>query len=580
MHELSPLMDGLVGARDFEAAADQVLRALQQVVEEALASSPYAGRGRVLRGVVHLRPDEGYRRLAVREGNSGRSRQGKAESTLEGDVSAPLLVSATAWRWLVQHRCAVFIDVGAGEIRPRVSQVPGALPENASFEGHESRQRMLGRKASHVCVLPLRGVGGHVEGMISLEVGCPAATGQDFIWEACCERLQTLADMAALHLVGLPPRPVETPQVDEFLPVIGAAMSGLLPILRVFARQDETLLISGPTGAGKSRLARWCHEQSRRKQGPFEVLDLMTVPEELQMAELFGWRKGAFTGAVRDSAGSVQRAQGGTLFIDEVDKLSLKAQAGLLHVLEERNFRVLGESGEERRADVRFIVGTNTDLQAAVRAGRFREDLYYRIHVLPVQLPPLEQRRDEIPAWAQHMASRRHRQEHAEGEAHLTAEAAQSLQRSSWPGNLRQLDNVVRRAYTLALVKHDESPREVRVTAQHVERALAYEQRGPPQEPLTEAFRSAAQAFIQEAQRLGTGLELDLADALKGFILSLGAEQLGLDQIFTLLGREYLLKNRNHYKAFKREMEKIEALYKAIGRPPPLDLLLRQEDKG
>jgi hypothetical protein len=151
--------------------------------------------------------------------------------------------------------------------------------------------------------------------MISLEASCMAALGQEFIWRDCEERLQLIADVAAPFLGSLPLRPIGPPAGDEFLPVIGSTMSRLLPILRVFAQENETLLISGPTGAGKSRLARWCHEHSPRRQGPFEVLDLMTVPEELQMAELFGWKKGAFTGAARDSPGSVTRAEGGTLFI-------------------------------------------------------------------------------------------------------------------------------------------------------------------------------------------------------------------------------------------------------------------------
>ena len=116
------------------------------------------------------------------------------------------------------------------------------------------------------------------------------------------------------------------------------------------------------------------------------------------MAELFGWRKGAFSGAVKDNPGCVARAEGGTLFIDEIDKLSLKAQAGLLHVLEDRTYRALGEAGSDQKANVRFIVGTNANLPEAVRRGTFREDLYYRINVLPVRVPPLDERRDEIGA--------------------------------------------------------------------------------------------------------------------------------------------------------------------------------------
>src|SRR5262249_23145946 len=150
---------------------------------------------------------------------------------------------------------------------------------------------------------------------------------------------------------------------DQFLPVVGPAMTPLVEMLRIFAEQEETVLLTGPTGAGKSRLARWCHQHSRRAKGQFEILDLATVPEDLQLADLFGWKRGACTGAARDTAGAVTRAAGGTLFIDEIDKLSMRAQAGLLRVFEERRYRPLGEGASDRAADVRFIVSTNANVR-------------------------------------------------------------------------------------------------------------------------------------------------------------------------------------------------------------------------
>ncbi|MFY2563159.1 sigma-54-dependent transcriptional regulator [Corallococcus terminator] len=355
-----------------------------------------------------------------------------------------------------------------------------------------------------------------------------------------------------------------TSRTDAFLPVIGESMSGLIQVLRVFTQQEDTILISGPTGSGKSRLARWSHEHSGRKAGAFEVLDLMTVPEELQMGALFGWRKGAFTGAVQNSQGCLALAKGGTLFIDEIDKLSLRAQAGLLHVLEERTYRVLGE-GTLHRADVRFIVGTNVDLHEAVVAGRFREDLYYRVNVLPIQIPPLDARRDEIIPWAQYMLSRRHQEREREGRALLSPDAQAQLLGRSWPGNLRQLDNIIRRAYSLSVMSQGDDELLLRDT--HVMQALGYEE-SPTSRSLIEALRVASACFVMEAQRAAVPWDLDLADAFRGFVLGTAVRQVGREEAFLLLGRKRLLKNRNHYKALERELKKVDALVEAVGQSP------------
>jgi DNA-binding NtrC family response regulator len=307
------------------------------------------------------------------------------------------------------------------------------------------------------------------------------------------------------------------------------------------------------------------------------------VPEDLQMAELFGWKKGAFTGAVKDSLGSIGRAESGTLFIDEIDKLSLKAQAGLLRVLEERTYRVLGDGAGDRGADVRFIIGTNVDLREAVRTGRFREDLYYRINVLPLRVPSLDERRDEIPLWSNYMVNRRHKEQFPLGQARLTPEAELLLSRRTWPGNLRQLDNIIRRAYTLALVEHGATPALV-LAEGHVARALEYE--GGASEAdvrashsLTDAFRAAATAFIAEAKRRGTALDLGLTESLMGMVLGQAVQQMGREEAFRLLGRENLLKNRNHHKVLKRELEKVEALYKELGEgSSPFATLLTEDE--
>ncbi|QRK08252.1 sigma-54-dependent Fis family transcriptional regulator [Archangium violaceum] len=579
---IQQLLLSLLKCGDFEEAANAVLESMLRSAEEALDASPYARRGRVLRGTVHLRPGEGYLRLAARDARTGPGRPPAGDE----DVELTLLTSTTAWRSVVTHRGAVSIDVNAGTVQPLATGAATDDPREVNlpaseFHSPESRQRMLGRRASHVLVLPLRVPGGAIDGLISLEADCPAAMGTDFIWRELAEPLQWLADVAAPYLVNLPVRPAEAATADEFLPVVGAAMGHLLPVMRVFARQDETLLISGPTGAGKSRLARWCHENSRQKQGPFEVLDLMTVPEELQAAELFGWKKGAFTGAVRDNVGAVARAEGGTLFIDEIDKLSLRTQAAMLHVLEERTYRMLGEDSRERHANVRFIIGTNADLKGAVREGRFREDLYYRLNVLPIRLPALDERRDEVPLWARYMAGRRHRQRVPDGTALLTPEAERGLASASWPGNLRQLDNIIRRAYALALSCQGEDVREVRIEERHVAQALSYDAATGSRAPVMERLRAAAEALVDAVERHeGEPVDLDLTDAFRGFVLGVASQRLGREEAFKRFGREKLVATRNHHRALRRELEKIEALGRALGIEQPLPFPELQEETG
>jgi DNA-binding NtrC family response regulator len=554
------LLAPLMASSCFEEAAEVVLQAVLAEAEAALAASQFTGRGRLLRGMVYIHPGDGYRRLFGIEHRSG--------PRLD-DIG--YFASANVWRWIVEHRCSVSIDVRLETIRPWLPD--GTLhPVNDSrgprgVPGPESRERLLSRETTHVHVVPLRTPDGHVGGVVSLEASCMAATGHEFIWGACNDAVRLCADMAAPYLCTLPSGRAQVVATDELLPVVGPSTANLIEMLRVFARQEETLLLSGSTGVGKSRLGRWCHEQSRRRGRPYEVLDLLGVPEDLQMAELFGWRRGAFTGAVKDNPGAIARAQGGTLFVDEIDKLSLKAQAGLLHVLEERRYRPLGDDASERRADVRFIVGTNADLRGTVRAARFREDLYYRISVLPVRLPSLAERLDELPLWADYMVRRRHGED-SRDQAHLASAAIDLLLEARWPGNLRQLDNVLRRAYALALHDRGAAEGDLLLQRHHVERALAYEDVAEPGSLLAQLWQ-AATAFVEEAERRGPargGLPLELCDAFRGMVLGVALQRLGdREQAFELLGHRQTLRHRNHHKVMRRELEKVRELMRALG---------------
>lgn len=558
---LASLLEQLRSAVSFEEAASHTLGRMLEACETQLQQSGFATQGKIVRGVVHLRPGDGYRGLAVLEA-------GAAE--LSGvDAAEGRLTSTTAWRWVVETGRSVSIDVTVGQVLVAGKTSVADKRLRGEFASQESRALLLRRDVTHLHVAPLRGPRGSIDGMISLEAQCRSAMGTPFIWPECSAWLELLADVAAPFLVGLPPRPARGQAVDAYLPVVGASMAPLVEMLRTFAQQEEPILITGPTGAGKSRLARWCHEQSPRRGRPFEVLDLSAVPEELQMAELFGWKRGAFTGAVRDNPGYIARARGGSVFIDEIDNLSPRAQAGLLHVLEERTYRTLGDDGRETQADVRFLVGTNAALQTAVREKRFREDLYYRINVLPVRLPELRERADEIPLWAQFMAQRRHQSSVPDGQASLSEAAQGVLAAQRWPGNLRQLDNIVRRAYALAAMEHGgRAPRQVTLDVAHVRHAMTYEGT-EEQRSAVESFLSAATAFVSAAEAAGGALDLDLTEGFKGLVLGAATEKLGgnRDAAFTLFGKDKLTKNRNHHKVFRRELVRAEELCRALGEP-------------
>jgi DNA-binding NtrC family response regulator len=217
------------------------------------------------------------------------------------------------------------------------------------------------------------------------------------------------------------------------------AMHTLIAMATQVAHADVPVLITGPNGAGKEVLADIIHANSSVRSGPYLKVNLGALPAELIEAELFGTEAGAFTGA-RARVGRFEAANGGTLFLDELGNLAPAGQAKLLRVLQTGELERLG-SNVTRRTHVRMIAATNTDLRAAIREGRFREDLYYRLNVIELELPPLARRREDILPLAQHFLG---------GERELAADAERALLRHSWPGNVRELQNVIRRACLLA----------------------------------------------------------------------------------------------------------------------------------
>jgi len=219
-------------------------------------------------------------------------------------------------------------------------------------------------------------------------------------------------------------------------------------LIRLVGPRRVTVLITGETGSGKEVAARALHLAGPRRRGPFVAVNCGALPETLLEAELFGHVRGAFTGALQNRTGRFEAAQGGTLLLDEIGEMALELQAKLLRVLQEREFQRLGSS-ETVRADVRVVAATNCELERRVAQGRFREDLFYRLNVVPLRLPPLRQRRGDIPALAAHLLDRVCREEQLPPRR-ISDEALEHLAAFSWPGNIRQLENAVEMAVALS----------------------------------------------------------------------------------------------------------------------------------
>jgi two-component system response regulator PilR (NtrC family) len=224
-----------------------------------------------------------------------------------------------------------------------------------------------------------------------------------------------------------------------------AVMRNLFQLLETVAATSSTILITGETGTGKELAARAIHHNSPRRANRFVALNCSAIPETLLEAELFGHVRGAFTGAVGTRQGKLEQAHKGTLFLDEVATMSPALQAKLLRVLQEREFERVGDS-HTVKIDVRIIAATHNDLSKMVADGTFREDLYYRLHVIPVQLPALRERREDIPLLAQHFLQRLGAEQVPPRTVTMSQQALRRLMAYSWPGNVRQLENIVERA--------------------------------------------------------------------------------------------------------------------------------------
>lgn len=304
---------------------------------------------------------------------------------------------------------------------------------------------------------------------------------------------------------------VEENAFDNDLVAVDPRTRELAELARRVAASDATVLISGESGTGKEVFARYIHRRSQRATAPFVAINCAAIPENMLEAVLFGYEKGAFTGAYNASPGKFEQAQGGTLLLDEISEMSLALQAKLLRVLQEREVERLG-GHKLIRLDVRVLATSNRNLRAEVAAGRFREDLFYRLNVFPLQLPSLRERRQDILPIAQRLIERHDAFAPA---LVLSDEAVQRLLGHAWPGNVRELDNVMQRALIL------KSGTSITAADLHFEKESIPAQTFSPAScnvesdgGLSEDLRSREQQVIIDALRVANGNRKDTAERL------------------------------------------------------------------
>ncbi|WBH16573.1 nitrogen regulation protein NR(I) [Sphingomonas radiodurans] len=294
---------------------------------------------------------------------------------------------------------------------------------------------------------------------------------------------------SALKRRGATP-PTQSEDEDYSLPLIGRSPA-MQEVYRVIARvvsNDLTVLVSGESGTGKELVARAIHDLGQRRAAPFVAINMAAIPRDLIEAELFGHERGAFTGAAQRTAGRFEQAAGGTLFLDEIGDMPIEAQTRLLRVLQSGEFTTVG-GARTIRANVRIVAATNRDLIQTVASGQFREDLYYRLNVVPITLPALRERRGDIAMLARHFLDRA--AESGLPRKTLDDDAIDNLEQHDWPGNVRQLENLMRR---LAALSRDD-----RISAAEIALMLG---EGATSAPPDVAIDAAVRGYVERLARL------------------------------------------------------------------------------
>jgi DNA-binding NtrC family response regulator len=358
-------------------------------------------------------------------------------------------------------------------------------------------------------VILMTGFGTIDQAVEAMKLGATNYIQKPFRNEAIVSMVGTLSRVRDLEAENLALKAELRSRSAAFEGFVGRseAMRAVFERIRTVAPTDATVLIEGESGTGKEQVARALHLASARAEGPFIAISCAALPESLLEAELFGHERGAFTDARKEKRGRFELADGGTFFLDDIDDMPLAVQVKLLRVLQERTFERLG-SEITRSVNIRVVAATKVPLRERVRAGTFREDLFYRINVVPISLPPLRQRAGDVPLLVQHMIER-----HGRGRAYKVSKSTlAALERHPWPGNVRELENAVQRAIALAgegdeLALPDLVPLDPRWRgALEVESEIR---------PLREVLRSAEADHIRRALEACGGHRSQTADQLK-----------------------------------------------------------------
>jgi sigma-54 specific flagellar transcriptional regulator A len=329
-----------------------------------------------------------------------------------------------------------------GQWREQVEQTGPVLAAFVGFGDHDGALRTIHALHEWNPALPLCLVDAREAGSVLPEAVTATVVGEISLPAKYPELRDVLVQAQSLNASGQRQRPRRDPELFRALTGSSPAIRAVNGFVERVARTDATVLILGETGTGKEVVARNIHYNSGRRGKPFVAVNCGAIPADLLESELFGHEKGAFTGAISSRPGRFELAEGGTLFLDEIGDMPLIMQVKLLRVLQERSFERVG-SNKSQAADVRIVAATHRDLQQAIRDGEFREDLYYRLNVFPIVMPPMRQRVQDLPGLIKDLIKRLV----SEGRPsiRLTAAAINTMGRYRWPGNVRELANLLER---------------------------------------------------------------------------------------------------------------------------------------